>query len=171
MLTARFDTSLGTFHLSLHLSAEAAETTVLLGQSGAGQATASPPRPRAASRRTGAARCYAASPAAPAEAPAPRRAAGGARCADAPRSAAGAAQHPVAAEYHDSHGDAPVPRGAGLRASHSRPGGREHAPAGQSARSPRTSSFLLYRRTGGNELLSWTPGTARVADHLHHPGA
>lgn len=39
MLTARFDTSLGTFHLSLHLSAEAGKTTVLLGESGAGKTT------------------------------------------------------------------------------------------------------------------------------------
>src|SRR5579864_9504255 len=39
MLTARFDTFLGTFHLSLHLSAEAGKTTVLLGESGAGKTT------------------------------------------------------------------------------------------------------------------------------------
>ena len=39
MLTARFNTFLGTFYLSLHLSAEAGKTTVLLGESGAGKTT------------------------------------------------------------------------------------------------------------------------------------
>jgi molybdate transport system ATP-binding protein len=39
MLTASVDTFLGTFHLSLHLSAEAGKTTVLLGESGAGKTT------------------------------------------------------------------------------------------------------------------------------------
>lgn len=39
MLTASFDTSLGTFRLSLQFSAEAGKTTVLLGESGAGKTT------------------------------------------------------------------------------------------------------------------------------------
>jgi molybdate transport system ATP-binding protein len=39
MLTASFDTSLGSFHLALHLSAEEGKTTVLLGESGSGKTT------------------------------------------------------------------------------------------------------------------------------------
>ncbi|MBV8823120.1 MAG: ATP-binding cassette domain-containing protein [Chloroflexi bacterium] len=39
MLTGSFDTSLGSFHLALHLTAEAGKTTVLLGESGSGKTT------------------------------------------------------------------------------------------------------------------------------------
>lgn len=39
MLTATFDTHLGTFHLTATLSAESGKTTVLLGESGSGKST------------------------------------------------------------------------------------------------------------------------------------